>query len=64
MARYDDGTAMGGENRAFPVTRWTDIVDLGMSDEAQKTLIINELLDGTVPIDSFIIKYIPLITHQ
>ena len=44
MARYDDGTAMGGENRVFPVTSWTEIVSLDMSDEAQKTLIVNELL--------------------
>jgi len=44
LARYDDGTAMGGDNRVFPVTKWTDIVNLGTSDEARKTLIINELL--------------------
>ena len=44
MARYDDGTSMGGENRAFPPTRWTEIVDLKMSDDDQKALIANELL--------------------
>lgn len=44
MAQYGDGTTMGGENRLFPVTRWNEIIDLRMSDEAQKTLIINELL--------------------
>ena len=35
---------MGGENRAFPVTRWTDIVNLGISDQARKALIIDKLL--------------------
>lgn len=44
MARHDDGTTMGGENRAFPVTKWTEIINLKMSDETQKNLIINELL--------------------
>lgn len=44
MAQYGDGTTMGGENKMFPVTRWSEIIDLRMSDEAQKTLIINELL--------------------
>ncbi len=44
MAQYGDGTTMGRENRMFPVTRWSEIIDLRMSDEAQKTLIINELL--------------------
>ena len=44
MARYDDGTAMGGEGRLFPGTRWSQIVDLRISDEARKALIIDELL--------------------
>lgn len=44
MARYDDGTTMGGDNRAFPVTKWTEIANIGISDETQKALIINELL--------------------
>ena len=44
MPQYDDNTAIGGENKTFPVTRWTEIVNLEKSDEAQKTLIINELL--------------------
>jgi len=42
--RRDDGTTMGGENRVFPATRWSEIINLSMSDEAQKVLIINELL--------------------
>ena len=44
MAQYDNETTIGGENRVFPVTCWTKILCLDMSDEAQKTLIINELL--------------------
>ena len=44
MARYDDETVMGGENGAFPVTKWGDIARLKMSDEAQKALIISSLL--------------------
>lgn len=44
MAQYDNGTEIGGENRVFPVTCWTKILSLDMSNETQKTLIINELL--------------------
>ena len=44
MSQYGDGTTMGGEDRLFPVTKWSEIIYLRMSDEAQKTLIINELL--------------------
>jgi len=44
LARYDDGTSMGGENRVFPPTRWTEIVNLKMSDDDQKAMIANELL--------------------
>ena len=44
MAHYDDSTTMGGKNRIFPVTRWSEIINLKLSDEAQKNLIINELL--------------------
>lgn len=44
MAQYNDSTTMGGENRVFPVTRWSEIINLRMSDETKKTLIIDKLL--------------------
>jgi RNA polymerase sigma factor (sigma-70 family) len=44
LAKNNDKTTMGGQNKAFPVTRWTEIVNLEKSDEVQKVLIINELL--------------------
>lgn len=44
MAQYSDSTTTGGENRRFPVTKWSKIINLGNSDETQKNLIIGELL--------------------
>jgi len=44
LAQYGDSTTMGGENRMLPVTRWSEIINLRMSDEAQQTLIIDKLL--------------------
>jgi len=35
---------MGGENRMFPATRWSEIINLRISDEARKKMIIDELL--------------------
>jgi RNA polymerase sigma-70 factor (ECF subfamily) len=35
---------MGGDNRAFPVTQWAQIINFKMSHEDQRALIINELL--------------------
>ena len=44
MELYDDSTTMGGENKIFPATRWSEIINLRMSDEAQKILIIDKFL--------------------
>ena len=44
MARYSDSTTVGGDNRRFPVTKWSEIINFKYSDESQKNLIIDELL--------------------
>jgi RNA polymerase sigma-70 factor (ECF subfamily) len=44
LSKFGDGTRMGGENRRFPVTKWSKIINLKTSDDSRKDLIINELL--------------------